>query len=299
MKVSFRSLFAASIVCAGYGSHASPLFARVFNSTACPSAPSFYSCENTTPIGNTCCSPTPGGLVLVTQFWSTWTGLEDAGQYLPSGSWGIHGLWPDNCDGSFDSYCDLSRQYDPRPSPRVLPDGTPVPAYTGPGIDTFITDLGRNDLLAEMNKYWVNQGAPNPRFWAREFSKHGTCMSTFDVACYSNYQQHEDVINFFDTAVSAFKNYPTYDWLAASGITPSNDTTYPLANIQGALTAKAGAIPYLGCSNRGSSLSEVRYFTHVLGPVQSGNFKGIDSTLQSNCQAGVFYYQRSPGSESS
>lgn len=59
---------------------------------SCASEPSFFSCENTTAITNTCCSPTPGGLVLVTQFWSTWTGLEEAGQLLPKDSWGIHGL---------------------------------------------------------------------------------------------------------------------------------------------------------------------------------------------------------------
>ena len=29
---------------------------------SCLSQPSFYSCENTTVIENTCCSPTPGGL---------------------------------------------------------------------------------------------------------------------------------------------------------------------------------------------------------------------------------------------
>jgi ribonuclease T2 len=44
--------------------------------TACAKTPSFYSCENTTAVQNTCCSPTPGGLVLLTQFWSTYTGLE-------------------------------------------------------------------------------------------------------------------------------------------------------------------------------------------------------------------------------
>ena len=66
---------------------------------ACLGEPLFYSCENTSVIQNTCCSPTPGGLVLQTQFWDTHTGLEDQGQLLPKDSWGIHGLWPDFCDG--------------------------------------------------------------------------------------------------------------------------------------------------------------------------------------------------------
>ena len=69
------------------------------NLKACVNGPLTYSCENTTAIQNTCCSPTPGGLVLQTQFWDTYTGLESQGQLLPRGSWTIHGLWPDNCDG--------------------------------------------------------------------------------------------------------------------------------------------------------------------------------------------------------
>jgi hypothetical protein len=44
---------------------------------ACANEPLVFSCENTTAIRNTCCSPSPGGLVLQTQFWDTYTGLED------------------------------------------------------------------------------------------------------------------------------------------------------------------------------------------------------------------------------
>ena len=32
------------------------------NFSGCASQPSVFSCENTTAIENTCCSPTPGGL---------------------------------------------------------------------------------------------------------------------------------------------------------------------------------------------------------------------------------------------
>ncbi|EIN13999.1 ribonuclease T2 [Punctularia strigosozonata HHB-11173 SS5] len=258
-----------------------------------------FSCENTTTIKNTCCTPTPGGLVLQTQFWSTYTGLEKKGQLLPKDSWTIHGLWPDNCDGSYEQYCDLSRQYDPDPSPAVLPDGTVVPAWNGTSIDHWIKDFGRLDLLDYMEKYWINQGASNTDFWQHEFSKHATCTSTFDVACYGeNYKKHQDVVNFFDAVIRAFKQYPTFDMLGAAGILPSNKTTYSLSQIQNALAAQTGAIPYIGCKNS-TVLSEIWYFSHVLGSEQYGRFKSINSTTTSSCSttAPIWYYERTKTSE--
>ncbi|KAH8099302.1 ribonuclease T2 [Cristinia sonorae] len=268
--------------------------------TACAQEPLTYSCENTTTIKNTCCSPTPGGLVLQTQFWSTYTGLEGKGQVLPKNSWTIHGLWPDNCDGSFESYCDLKRQYDPSPSPATLPGNITVPKYKGPGVDTFIKEFKRVDLLDYMEKYWINQGDTNAVFWAHEFSKHATCTSTFDLACYGpGYKKNQDVIDFFDATVRAFKMYPTYDMLAAYGIVPSNKTTYSLSQIQTALKSQTGALPYLGCSKNGTVLSEVWYFHHVLGSEQFGHYKTLDTTTKSSCSnsTGIHYYERSKGSE--
>ncbi|KAF8898976.1 ribonuclease T2-like protein [Infundibulicybe gibba] len=298
----FFTLLASSRLAAGTTNQLFPL--NVPNTfpdiTSCASNPVGFSCENTTSIKNTCCSPTPGGLVLQTQFWSTYTGLERKGQLLPKDSWTIHGLWPDNCDGSFEQYCDLSRQFDPSPSPAILPDGTKIPAYTGPGVDTFIKEFGRDDLLLYMNAYWINQGAPNVDFWGHEFSKHATCTSTFDVACYgSSYKKHQDVVNFFDTVVRAFHRFPTFDMLAASGILPSNKTGYPLGRLQQALKSQTGALPFLGCTNNGTVLSEVWYFNHVFGTEQFGTFKALDSTTPSTCsnKTNIWYHERTSTSE--
>ncbi|ESK98147.1 ribonuclease t2 [Moniliophthora roreri MCA 2997] len=273
--------------------------ATIADLTACASQPVTFSCENTTAIQNTCCSPTPGGLVLQTQFWSTYTGLEDKGQKLPKNSWTIHGLWPDNCDGSFEQYCDFSRQYDPAPSPKVLPNGTEIPVYTGPGVHTFIKKFGRDDLLDYMNKYWINQGFPNEELWAHEFSKHATCTSTFDLACYGeSYKEHSDVINYFDATIRAFHQYPTFDMLAAFGILPSNRTAYSLESIQNALKTQTGVIPYLGCRNK-TILSEVWYFSHIYGTEQYGTYKTLDSTTPSSCvnNESIWYYERTPSAE--
>jgi ribonuclease T2 len=269
------------------------------NISSCVNTPSFYSCENTTAVTNTCCSPTPGGLVLQTQFWSTWTGLESKGQLLPKNSWTIHGLWPDNCNGSYEYYCDLSRQYDPRPSPPKLRDGTVVPAWNGTSIDKWIAAFGRIDLLDYMNKYWISRGAPNAELWAHEFSKHATCTSTFDVKCYGpDYKKYQEVVDFFDATVRAFHKYPTYDLLAAVGIIPSNKTTYTLSQLENAIKSQTGATPYFGCSNR-TALSEVWYFSHVYGTEQFGHYKTLDSTNKSSCDTTgpIWYYERTKTSE--
>ncbi|KAG6862149.1 hypothetical protein C0995_004231 [Termitomyces sp. Mi166 len=289
--------------------HRSSIPSTIPSLVSCSTQAAVFSCENTSPIQNTCCSPTPGGLVLLTQFWSTYTGLEKHGQLLPKESWTIHGLWPDNCDGiikandayrSFEQYCDLSRQYDPAPSPATFPNGTVIPPWKGPGVDTFIKDFGREDLLIYMNKYWINQGASNTAIWAHEFSKHATCTSTFDIKCYgSNYKKNQEVINFFDATIRAFHLYPSYDILAASDIVPSNKTSYTLKQIATAITTQVGATPYIGCSHNGTVLSELWYYNHVLGTEQYGTYKPLDSTSPSTCSstAPIWYYERTPSSE--
>ncbi|KAF2834505.1 ribonuclease T2 [Patellaria atrata CBS 101060] len=269
---------------------------------------------------DSCCSEAFGGLLLATQFWDTYTGLEAQGQLLPKKTWTLHGLWPDFCNGSYTQYCDLGRQYDPDPSPNTTtgtPSGTPVIPYTGPDIGTFVEDAGRADLKGWMNKYWIAQNQPNPDFWGHEFSKHATCFSTFDVPCYGpHYRKHEDVIDFFETTIMYYLRLPTYKWLTSSHIVPSNSTTYSVSRIQNALKKKYGHLPYVGCSGarwneteqgRGSMdngrtiLSEVWYYFHVLGRPQDGRWRGIDATGSgtscAKADGAVKYLKRTLGSE--
>jgi ribonuclease T2 len=133
--------------------------------------------------------------------------------------------------------------------------------------------------LTSVVRYWINQGAPNKELWAHEFSKHGTCYSTFDVPCYGPaYVQHQEMVDFYETAIKYYRRLPTWSWLAEAGITPSNTTNYSLSDVQAALMVGYGALPYLGCSGpkynkttagRGSSddghiyLDEAWYYFYV------------------------------------
>lgn len=100
-----------------------------------------------------------------------------------------------------------------------------------------------------MDHYWINLAAPNVDLWAHEFSKHATCFSTFDVPCYGpQYQEHEEVIEYFETTIMYYERFPTWEWLQQAGITPSNTTTYTLDDIQGTLAQRSGGVPYIGCS---------------------------------------------------
>lgn len=46
------------------------------------------SCSTSSP-GNTCCTESPGGHLLLTEFWNT--GADSVG---PNTTWTVHGLWP-------------------------------------------------------------------------------------------------------------------------------------------------------------------------------------------------------------
>ncbi|KXJ92238.1 ribonuclease T2 family protein [Microdochium bolleyi] len=272
---------------------------------------------------DTCCVETYGGLVLQTQYWNTYTGLEKQGQLLPENSWTIHGLWPDYCDGTYTQYCDLSRQYDPEPYPNTTtgtPAGTPVPPYKGESIEEFVKPFGKYDLLAYMKKFWIGLNQADWILWAHEFSKHATCFSTFDVECYGPlYRKNEDLVDYLETTVAYFKTLPTWRWLACEGIHPSNTTAYSLVDLQAALKKKYGVLPYIGCSgpkynttaagagsadNGGTVLTELWYYMHVNGRPQDGSRVPVAADANggraSNCakaEGAVWYYERTAGSE--
>ena len=80
-------------------------------SKSCPN-PSL-SCQNGGgSVSDTCCTNYPGGQFALTQFWNSDPHAGPPGYLGPNNTWTIHGLWPDHCDGRFDSVCDCERSGD-------------------------------------------------------------------------------------------------------------------------------------------------------------------------------------------
>ncbi|KAI7943461.1 hypothetical protein MJO28_010989 [Puccinia striiformis f. sp. tritici] len=194
---------------------------------------------------NACCTNTPGGQLLLTQFWDSHPATG------PTDSWTIHGLWPDNCDGTYEASCDSSRQYH--------------------NITQILQEGGGKEALTFMQKYWKDQHGNDESFWQHEWAKHGTCISTLEPHCLGpEYKPQSEVVTFFNRTVSLFKSLPTHEWLKAAKIEPSSTTTYTLDQLQAVAKEHTGQEAVWNC--RGHSLNEVWWHFNTIGKVADGEF---------------------------
>ncbi|GFF36262.1 ribonuclease T2 [Aspergillus udagawae] len=226
------------------------------------------SCSNTTAVPDSCCFNHPGGSLLLTQFWDTNPATG------PSNSWTVHGLWPDNCDGTYEQFCDSSREYS--------------------NITEILQAQGRTELLSYMQTYWKDYKGNDESFWEHEWNKHGTCINTIEPSCYTDYKAQEEVGDYFQKAVDLFKGLDTYKALAAAGITPSSSKTYKLSDILSALSAITGHKPSVGCSN--GELNEAWYFFNVKGNLINGKYVPTDPLSSSTCPSSGIKYMPKPAS---
>ncbi|EIW86991.1 ribonuclease T2 [Coniophora puteana RWD-64-598 SS2] len=221
------------------------------------------SCSNSTTDG-TCCYEAPGGLILQTQFWDT----DVSGS--PSDSWTIHGLWPDNCDGTYQENCDSSRDYK--------------------NIGDLLSAQGASDTLDYMNQYWLNDDGSSEELWEHEWATHGTCYSTLDPSCLpSGSPTGAEAVAFFETTVKLFKTLTTYDWLSQANITPDDSQTYELSDIIDALKQGSGGYtPAVGCSS--GALNSISWYFNLKGSIIDGDFVAIDATDDSTCSSSGIKY---------
>ncbi|KAI1275139.1 ribonuclease-like protein T2 [Xylaria sp. FL0933] len=239
----------------------------LFERATCSSTVESCSSSASSSSVSSCCVNKPGGQLLQTQFWDTdpVTG--------PSNSWTIHGLWPDNCDGTYDENCDSSREYT--------------------DITTILQNNGKSSLVTYMQEYWQSNSETPEEFWEHEWATHGTCVSTLDPDCYSSYTKGQEAADFFQIVVDLFKTLDTYSALSAAGITPSSSKTYTSSQIQAALLKVTGKAAVISCSN--NELYQVYYGFFVNGPLQNADF--VPSTIvgdTSNCpSSGIKYLPKS------
>ncbi|XP_022889019.1 extracellular ribonuclease LE-like [Olea europaea var. sylvestris] len=114
----------------------------------------------------------------------------------PSTDFGIHGLWPNNNDGSYPSDCDSSNRYDQRKI---------------------------SDLISRMQQSWPTLACPSnsgSSFWSHEWEKHGTCSE-------SVLDQH----GYFKTALDLGAQINLLQILRSSGINP-DDSFYSLSKLK-------------------------------------------------------------------
>lgn len=236
------------------------------------SAPMHESCPGNSPLScsagtsDTCCYEGTNGIFLSTQFWdyNPATGEDD--------EFTLHGLWSDKCSGGYDQYCN--------------------PSWEVTNVTEVLLDLGYDSLVSEMRGFWKNQGAADDDLWLHEFNKHGTCMSTVNPECYKkNAAQYQYVGDYFETAVTLWKNLPTFQFLANAGIAPSETKSWSIDAFQSAIKDCFGYEVYLGCDDN-NALDEVWYFFQLEGSVAKGTFVPIDTVSESTCKDGFYWYPK-------
>ncbi|KAJ8517429.1 hypothetical protein ONZ45_g5377 [Pleurotus djamor] len=209
------------------GSRATPISpANTFltRATQCNTGDLPTSCGNTTAVEDLCCFEHPYGLILQTQFWD---GETSNG---PSDSWTVHGLWSDRCDGTYDEFCDPSRDYD--------------------DLSGILKKHGADDTL--------------------DFMRKASLVNTWTLTLNINASQP-----YFQAAVKAFKDLPTYELLSAAGIKPTADGEFSLDALLAALKKGPGVTPRLDCQD--GKLKEVGWYFHLKGSIAGGEYIAIDA----------------------
>ncbi|KAM0983899.1 hypothetical protein ACFX2I_011308 [Malus domestica] len=139
----------------------------------------------------------------------------------PAADFGIHGLWPNNKDGSYPSNCDPNNPFD---------------------------QSEISDLRSSMQKEWPTLACPSGNgitFWTHEWEKHGTCSESF-------IDQH----GYFAAALNLKKKINLLQALESAGIKPNGDS-YTLQNIKGAVKDATGFTPFIECNVEESGNSQL------------------------------------------
>ena len=125
----------------------------------------------------------------------------------------LHGLWPENKDGTYPSTC-TNQQFDNNAVAPILP---------------------------ALNKYWPSLNGPSPTFWAHEWEKHGTCAE--DV--------FPTELAFMNGTLALRQKFDVTAALAAAGIKPSATVGFSQAQLQAAAKTAFGFPILPACDSKG------------------------------------------------
>ncbi|GMM36257.1 ribonuclease T2 [Saccharomycopsis crataegensis] len=237
------------------------------NAPHCP-AKTPLSCQRKSEPVDSCCYDDV--LFLSTQFWNYYPAIGANDTFT------LHGLWPDNCDGSYEQFCDSSMNIN--------------------NVTEILEQFGEHELLEKMKEVWLNINHNDESLWLHEFNKHATCIDSIKTPCYgglgTNYQPHQNVVDFFKVTVNLWEKLPTFQWLAEAGIHPSVDVTYTKKQIEEALAEKFGATPFIKC-NRFNGIQEIWYFNTKKGSLLEQNFIPLPSLMDGKCpDEGIKFYPK-------
>lgn len=229
------------------------------------------TCLNSTPIENSCCFESPGGLFAQTQFWDYKPAVGASDKFT------LHGLWPDKCDGTWEQFCDSS-----------------LNIKKGDLEDIIVGQFGDKTLMQQIKDNWNNLGGDDESLWVHEFNKHATCVKTIRPECYgSSGKKNQNVYDYFKKAVALYNKYPTYEFLKAKGIVPSLTESYTFEQVSEALIEGVGTPNVFFKCDRNNALQEVWYYHYLKGPLSSGEFVPIDYPSDSRCpQEGIRFFPK-------
>lgn len=249
---------AASLAVAAFSTvSALPVNMSAFQPRALTCPADVLSCTSASAGLDGCCVPSMGLILLVQQWYN---GLGPANEFT------MHGLWPDTCSGGQGptNGCDAARVYTDIETRLQNYPGTPA------------------GFLDEMNTYWSSYKGDNNAFWAHEWSKHGTCVSTLAPSCSSNYVQDQDVYAYFSTALALRKQYNLYNVLAGAGITPGS--TPDVDDMHSAIKAAYGVDAQINCAS--GVLSEIWLFYKVNS---AGTYTPVEALTSGSCSGAISY----------
>lgn len=142
----------------------------------------------------------------------------------PAADFGIHGLWPNNNDGSWPSNCDPDSEFD---SSKI------------------------DDLMEDIRTHWPTLSCPSndgTKFWTHEWEKHGTCSE-------SALDQHA----YFKSALTLKNKLNLLQVLTDEGIEPDGGF-YNINRVKNAIKRGTGFTPGIECNvdeSRNSQLYQI------------------------------------------